>query len=143
MERTHRLVSYIFILLFSLILFAQTNKDNIESTQLPLKETEQRISTLSFVDLQNTMTELNLIRTKLDEQTDQLSKNCSQLTDKNKASECFLEARNNLKKLWTDYFSAKEKYLNFLYQHFLQENSKQAKTTLDFIESLQGSKSRR
>ncbi len=89
------------------------------------------------------MTDLNLIRSRLDEHSELMSKNCQQLTDKNKTNDCFDTTKVDLKKLWGDYFAAKEKYLNFLYQHFLQENTKQAKTTLDFIDSLQTAKPKR
>lgn len=125
------------------MVYAQTPQINNEAPASKSKEIEVKLTTLDYTDLQNTMTELNLIRTKLDEHSELMSKNCQQLTEKNKTSDCFANTKGDLKKLWGQYFAAKEKYLNFLYQHFQQENTKQAKITLDFIDSLQSAKPKR
>lgn len=123
--------------------FAQVTKNPINSSQIKSNEIVQKMNALSYSDLQNTMVELNQVRSSLDEHLDFMAKSCQILADKNKEQECLIEVRATLKKLWTSYFGHKEKYLNFLHQHYLSENQKQTKITLDFIDSLQSSKSRR
>lgn len=147
MEKFNRISRFSkFVVLFhciSVSIYAQNPKNQQDHYQQKLKETEEKISSINYTDIQNTMTELNQIRVKLDEHLEQLSRNCQLLTDKNTSNECALTTRANLKKLWSSYFTAKAKYLDFLHQHFLQENSKQAKMTLDFVDSIQTKKIRR
>ena len=129
--------------IFSNFCFAQVPKSSAVNIQTKSIDIEQKMNSLSYTDLQNTMIELNQVRGKLDEHLDYMAKSCQVITDKNKEQECLGEARVILKKLWTLYFGHKEKYLNFLHQHYLSENLKQTKITLDFIDSLQSAKSRR
>lgn len=114
----------------------QASKVDSELNGLKLTEVEKKISSITYTDLQSTMTDLNLVRKSLDEQIEHMIKNCQSSNDKNKINECVELTRSELKKLWSQYFSAKEKYLNLLHQYFKDENSKQAKVTLDFIDSL-------
>jgi hypothetical protein len=134
------LKNFKLILLFIAIptfCWTQPSKLPGESVQAKTKELEQKINDLSFSDLQNAMIELNSIRAKLDDHLDFMSKNCQIIPDKDKEKECMTKVKNTLKNLWTQYFNLKEKYLNALYQHYLSENGKQAKSMQEFIDSLQ------
>ncbi len=132
--------SYSFWICIAGIASAQTTKTNVETVQIKTKELEQKLKILTFTDLQNTMVELNLVRSKLDEHLDYMSKNCQNITERAKEQQCMSEVKETLKKLWMHYFQQKEKYLNSLYKHYLAQNQEQTKTTLDFIDSLQTSK---
>lgn len=139
-------LSYIpLLLLFCISIQGWTQQPQVDGDSFSSKKADvvSKLTSISYVDLQNAVNELNSIRFKMDELTESGVKQCQAIVDKSQNIECFSKRRSDLKEIWVQYFSSKEKYLKLLYESFLMENSKQSKITLDSIDALQGAKNRR
>ena len=125
------------------LLWSAPDKNELAQSLLKVEETKLKINSLTPSDFTTYLTEINQIRIKIDEITDNILHLCNQNTDKNQTVECINNAKIKIKILWTAYFKSKEDYLNKLHDFFLSENSKQAKLTDQTLDAISATKNSR
>lgn len=135
------LVSLFFI--FSFLHVNSQTPTPVETFVDKKSEILTSLNALNTNDLQSVVGELNNIRSRIDIFVESSIKQCQQYQDKSQNIECFNQKKEAIKQIWTQYFSIKENYLKKLNEKFLEENSNQLKRTLENIDALQISKSKR